>query len=400
MLRRLTVPIVLFAVASAASAALAEVPHVQGGDTPRDGTVTLEARALWQRGQEDDDLIFGAVNSVQTGPDGNLYVLDQQLSQVDVFAPDDGTLLRTLSREGEGPGESRRPEHMVFFADGTLGLAQYISGRIVHVDLQGTPLGTIMPPGSPEGDGLANIRRVRCRGGNLVVNGVRNKQAGEGMERTQYLVHCEPDGTPGVEYLSSTASTNVQRDGWIEKGSWFPSHERWDLDDRGFVYAAADRDAYLVDVFAPDGTLVRTFGRDEEPVRRTEAEKQEIRDSVVVLADGQRLPVEVKVEDTMPVIAEIHCRPGGEVWVSTTRGRRDQPEGVMMTFDVFDRDGAYVRRAAVAVPGDPKEDRLYLLPGDRLALVRGAVQARRNTFGGSRGEEAEVPVHDLTLYAY
>jgi hypothetical protein len=145
---------------------------------------------------------------------------------------------------------------------------------------------------------------------------------------------------------------------------------------------------------------VRSFGRTEKPVRRTEEEKQEIRDSVVVLANNQRLAVDVKVEDTAPVITEIHCRPGGETWVLTSRGTRDQPDGVMMSYDVFDREGAYVRRVAVAVPGDPKEDRLYLLPGDRLALVRGAVQARRNTFGGSRGEEAEAPVHDLTVYAF
>jgi len=398
MLRRLPVLVTVLAFAFASRA---EVPHVQGGATPRDGVVTLEARALWQRGQEDDDLIFGAINAVQTGPDGSLYVLDQQLSQVDVFGADDGTLLRTLSREGEGPGECRRPEHMVFFPDGSLGLVQYINGRIVRINLDGTPRDTIMPPGTAgTGAALANIRRVRCRGGHLVINGVTNTPTDDGMDRTQYLVGCDTDGNPGTVYLSRTTATNVQRDGWIEKTYWFPSHERWDLDDEGFVYAAAERNAYRIDVFAPDGALVRSFGREEKPVRRTEAEKQEIRDSVVVLSDDRRLAIPVEVEDTAPVIAGIHCRPGGEVWVSTTRSRRDQPEGVMMSFDVFDREGAYVRRVAVAVPGDPEEDRLYLLPDDRLALVRGAVQARRNTFGGSRGEEAEAPVHDLTVYTY
>ena len=398
MLRRLLVVVAALAVASAA---LAEAPHVQGGDTPRDGTVTLEAHALWQRGQEDDDLIFGAINAVQTGPDGDLYVLDQQLSQVDVFAADDGTLRRTLSREGEGPGECRRPEHMVFFPDGALGLVQYINGRIVRIGLDGTPRDVLMPPGEVnEGNALANIRRVRCRGGITVINGVRNKPVDDAIVRTQYLVRCDADGTPLVEYLSHAVSTDLRNYGWVEKDQWFPSHDRWDIDDQGLVHVAADRNAYRINVYARDGSLVRSYGRKEKPVRRTDEEKQRIRDSLVVLADGERLTVPVEVEDDAPIVAEVHCRPGGETWVLTTRGSRDQPEGVMLTYDVFDREGAYVRRVAVAVPGDPKEDRLHLLPDHRLALVRGAVQARRNTFGGSRSEEAEVPVHDLTVYAY
>lgn len=386
--------------AAPAAPAAAAVPHVQGGAAPRDGVQTLELRELWRRGDEDDDLIFGSISSVQVGPDGNLYVLDQQLSQVDVFAPD-GALVRTLSREGEGPGECRQPEHMVFFADGSLGLAQYLNGRIVRIDRAGTPLDTIMPPGSVGGgNALANIRRVRCRGGNLVINGVVNTPTDDGMARTQYLMRCEPDGTPVHEYLSATNTANLARDGWIEKNNWFPSHERWDLDEDGFVHAAVERNAYRISVFAPDGPLVRTFGRDEKPWRRSEEVKQEIRDSVVVIADGQRIRIDVQVEDDAPVVSEIACLPGGETWVLTSRGREEQPAGVMQTYDVFDRSGAFVRRVAVACPGDPDEDRLFLLGDGRAALVRGAVQARRNTFGGSRTEEAEAPVHDLTLYAW
>lgn len=383
-----------------AALAAAEPVHVQGGREPRDGRGIMEPRQLWLRGDESDDLIFGSIASVQTGPDGNLYVLDQQLSQVCVFGAD-GELLRTLSREGEGPGETRQPEHMVFLEDGSLGLAQYINGRIVRIDLEGAPLGTLMPPGSAaQGGGLANIRRVRCRGGSFVVNGVRNTPTDDGMERTQYLARCDADGRPMLEYLSRTTTSNVTRDGWIERNNYFPSHERWDLDEGGLLYAAADRNEYRISVYAHDGGGVASFGRDERPWRRTEQQKQELRDSVVVIADGQRLPIDVQVEDIDPVVLEVHCMPDGETWVLTSRGRREQEPGIMQTYDVFDRDGVFVRQAAIACPGDPEEDRLYLLGGDRLALVRGAVQARRNTFGGSRGQEPGDAVHDLAIFAY
>lgn len=390
----------ILAVLMLANLATAEPVHVQGGRESRDGRQIVQPRQLWQRGDESDDLIFGSISSVQVGPDGSVYVLDQQLSQVCVFSPE-GELVRTLSREGEGPGETRQPEHMVFLEDGSLGLAQYINGRIVRIDLEGTPLGTLMPPGSAaQGGGMANIRRVRCRGGSFVVNGVRSTPTDDGMERTQYLARCDADGRPLLEYLARTTTSNVTRDGWIERNNYFPSHERWDLNDNGLLYAAADRNEYRISVYAHDGSVVATFGRDEKPWRRTEQQKQELRDSVVVIADGQRLPIDVQVEDIDPVLLEVHCLPGGETWVLTSRGRREQERGIMQTYDVFDRDGVFVRQAAIACAGDPEEDRLYLLGDGRLALVRGAVQARRNTFGGSRGEETEAAVHDLTVFTY
>lgn len=389
-------------VMTLALSAAAAPPHVQNGDTPRDGTQTVTLQQLWQRGQEDDDLIFGAVNAVLAGPDGNTWVMDQQLSQVFVFDAD-GQLLRTVSREGEGPGETRRPESMVFFPDGSLGLAQYLNGRIVRIAPDGTPMATIIPPGSlGEGNALANIRRVRCRGGNLVINGVLNTpQDDGGMLRTQYLLRADADGHPLNDYVRRSTSTNLARDGWIEKNNYFPSHELWDIDADGNVIAATERNACLITVYAPDGTVLRTFGRDLQGARRSEERKQEIRDSVTVIADGQRIRVDVTVEDNDPVVVELHAMPGGETWVLTSRGRQERDGGAMATWDVYDREGVYVRRAAVVCPGDPMQDKLYFLDGGRAALVRGAVQARRNTFGGRQGDVVPPEaVHDLIMYRF
>lgn len=385
-----------------AASALAEVPLVQNTDQPRDGVQMVQLHEQWRRGHEDDDLFFGAIRQVLPGPDGNLYVLDQQQSQVAVFAPD-GKLLRYLSREGEGPGECSRPEDMVFLPDGTLGIAQYINGKIIKIDLAGTPRETLMPPGfdPQEGGAMSSIRRVRCRGGNFVVNGVRVQPDGQdGMVRTQYLISCDQQARPLVEYLASTVPANVMRDGWSEKSNYFPSHERWDLDGQGRLLAAADRNRYQVTVFAPDGAEVLKFGREYRREKRTAEQKQKIADSVTVLADGQRVQVDVQVEDYEPAILSLFCRPDGEVWVLTPEGRRDQEPGVMQTYDVFSPGGEFIRQAAVVCPGDHEEDRLFLLEAGKAALVRGAVQARRNTFGGNSTEQKEVPVHDLVYYTF
>jgi len=381
--------------------ALADAPAIANGSEPRDGSQLLQFEEVWHRGHEDDDLIFGSVITVEVGPDESLYALDTQLAQVHVFDAA-GELLRTLSREGEGPGETRRPEDLVFFADGSLGLVQYINGRIIRIDLDGTPLDSMMPPGynAQAGGAISSIRRARYRAGTLAVNGTRVSPTDDGMMRTQYLVRCDTDGQVLSEYAARSTASQLIRDGWIEKDNYFCSHERWDIDEQGRVIAADERNEYRLSVWNGDGSLAFTFGREAKPWRRTEAQKQEIRDAVTVLRDGERVEVKVEVEDDEPAVRELRCMPDGEIWVLPARGAREQEPGILATWDIFDAEGVFIRQVALACQGDLEEDKLVFLEGRRAALIRGQVQARRNTYGGSRGEEKEVAMHDVKVFAY
>ena len=66
----------------------------------------------WTVGGEDGDIIFGMMIDSAEGPDGNIYMLDAQLCQVEVFAPD-GEHLRTISAgPGPGSGSGRRGSGM------------------------------------------------------------------------------------------------------------------------------------------------------------------------------------------------------------------------------------------------------------------------------------------------
>lgn len=247
---------------------------------------------------------------------------------------------------------------------------------------------------------MSSIRRARYRAGALVINGARVQPAEEGMVRTQYLVRCDESGEIQTEYLSRTTAARLMRDGWIEKDNYFPSHERWDIDGTGRVMAATKRNDYLISVFESDGTVALTFGRKTRSLARTEAEKQEIRDSLTVIRDGERVEVEVQVEDNHPAVFSVFWMGPDEIWVLNSRGRHEQEPGIMQTFDVFDTNGLFIREVAVVCEGDPDEDKLVFLGNGRAALIRGAVQARRNTFGGSRGEEEEVAMHDLKVFSF
>ena len=75
-----------------------------------------------------------------------------------------------------------------------------------------------------------------------------------------------------------------------------------------------------------------------------------------------------------------------------SRSSRGRAPGIFATWDVFAADGTYARTVAIAIPGDPDEDRLLFLDDDHLLLIRGFYQASDAMWGpGGRGD-GERPV--------
>ncbi|HEY8537179.1 MAG TPA: 6-bladed beta-propeller, partial [Vicinamibacterales bacterium] len=77
--------------------------------------------------------VFGNIVDVELGPDGALYVLDAQASEVRVFGSD-GTHLRTFGRSGRGPGEFNHATGMAFDAHGTLWVMDWGNARYSGFD--------------------------------------------------------------------------------------------------------------------------------------------------------------------------------------------------------------------------------------------------------------------------
>ncbi|HXS09231.1 MAG TPA: hypothetical protein VN852_04545, partial [Candidatus Krumholzibacteria bacterium] len=75
------------------------VVHELNPATPSDGNATLTPREAWRAGGDDeDDALFGVLSSVAVDDQDNVYVLDMQLSQVNVFDRS-GKLVRTIGHE-------------------------------------------------------------------------------------------------------------------------------------------------------------------------------------------------------------------------------------------------------------------------------------------------------------
>jgi len=142
------------------SASESDVPRTMNSDGPSLGVESMELTELWRVGGEDGDLIFGRITDVIRHPDGHIYVLDNQLCEVTVISPD-GEYVRTLGREGDGPGELRQPMALAFLSDDVLAVGMGFPGKIVSLNLDGTPRQSIYPIGEPS-DGN-KIGRASCR---------------------------------------------------------------------------------------------------------------------------------------------------------------------------------------------------------------------------------------------
>ena len=78
----------------------------------------------------------------------------------------------------------------------------------------------------------------------------------------------------------------------------------------------------------------------------------------------------------------------GSLWVLTSHGSRARPEGALGVFDVFDKDGRFVRQVTLYGQGDPSED-AFFFDGDRLYVVTGFLDAAMALQGGGATEEEE-----------
>ncbi len=361
---------------------MASVPHTDNGGEPRDGIVDYTLDVQWRAGGlDDDENLFGVIMQALADEDGNLYLLDNQLSEIAVFSPT-GERLATLSREGDGPGESRRPNDMIFLPGKKIGLMQVFPGKIVQIDRQGNPAGTF-PLNTSEG-GFSVLVRGKCAGNNIVLAGVDQAFAQGMLDQTYYLRSHTTTGTMVAEYTVKTAQmnfANMMLDEVAVDFIW----TRFDVAGDGTVVVAPARNDYTIQVFRADGTLLRTFARAYEPLPRDEADSA--RAQALLEAQGRNYPVmpQITITDVEPDISGIRAFDDGVVWVQTGRGSRDLDDGVLMVYDTFDAEGVFTHQARIMAPGDGQEDLLYLIDDERAVLIHNF----RNTLMSSMGVEGD-----------
>ena len=140
---------------------------------------------------------------------------------------------------------------------------------------------------------------------------------------------------------------------------------------------------------------MRVIEREYEHCRRTDNEYQRLYDSFDNAMQGANIPYTVEIErdeyDIMPIQHGLRVRGDDSLWVLPSRGVRDQPPGIMITFDVFDPEGHFDRQVSFACPHDGTWDGFFFAGSDRYVVVTGHVEAVLAQYGAgtSTYEEGE-----------
>lgn len=374
----------------------ASLPHVRNAATPSGGMQKIQLQERWRAGGENDEVLFGVIGQVLADDQGRLYLLDSQLNQVHVYSPD-GTFLSALAGEGDGPGEIRGASDMFFLANRRLALLQTFPGKAVFLGLDGNPAGGFSFGSADPGQGSFGVLVTgRGSGSHLLVGGMRMSFNAQGRsDQTYFLASIDEQGTELARYAEKANVIDYNNLVASEEGFDF-AWSRYDLAPDGRVFLAPDREAYRIEVRRPDGTPERVIEREYAYRSRTGAEKDEARKVVQALARNYPVPPrDIVVFDTEPVITAMHCRPDGELWVRTSKGDGERGPGVLTVFDVFDRDGRFQRQIALLASGDPRQDAIYLVAGNRVVVVTQALasyQAMQGVVAEEGAEGSSVPM--------
>jgi hypothetical protein len=302
--------------------------------------------------------VFAFPAALEADAAGRLYVLDAQAAQVRVFGPD-GTHVRSLGRQGHGPGELAQPIGFALAPDGAVWVVDPRNRRYTVWDSTGAlresvrrdnDLATAPWPGRFD------------RRGRLWDVGPSSGQAGSAptlLRRDGAESAAAAFSLPAVspEQFSTTS-------GPVSSSVPVPFSPRmeWALDPDGRVWSGVTG-SYRLAHWQPGGDTLRVVERPAAPVLVSDAERDSLPAQLKWFTDqGGKVDLS-RVPRNKPAFSSLFTDDRGWVWV-----RPSVPAGTSGTaLDVFDPEGRYHGR--VTIPIVVMEGMPLIVRGDRIYTV-------------------------------
>ncbi len=368
------------------------VLYIMNGTEPSGEKVIVELEEVWRHGGEDDEEFFGLISQCVVGDDGTIYLLDTRMSEVPVYAPD-GERLDTLSREGDGPGETRTPSGLLFMPDGNLGLVQVFPGMITKIGTDGTPAG-VLEVGDATTGGFMQMYDCVSDGNQVIVTAEKIDPDGPTAQtRINFVAAFDKEGNETVRFYENSYSWDFTNFTFDEAGQNRTDFRKVACGQDGRIYVAPERDAYVINVYMADGTLERVIEREYVHRVRSDEDFNQVKATLeVVLA---QIPnAKIVPAKTEPDINSLMFGTDGNLWVTNSYSGVDQPEGILTTWDVFTPDGHFLKTVSAKCEGDGENDIIIWTPDGNAVMVTGfteAVQALQSRgAGGDEDDEEEA----------
>jgi hypothetical protein len=371
------------------------VTHVMNPKESSERPSTVEAEELWRIGGEDDEEIFGVIVDIIADDEGNFYLLDAQLNEIKVYSAD-GEFLRTIGREGEGPGEFRGAFNMFLVPGGNIGVLQAFPSKIIVLTPMGDPAGEYpLPEVGEEDGGFRALLGAQYAGDNLAITYALNQPSEAGFSQMSILALVDSKGETEIRLHSQTSSMSVSN-ALIAETEWDSFRNRWTATPDGRAFSCVKFGEYSINMWDSQGKLDRVIHR-EYPDHARNAEEME-RLLKIYKGFTRRIPLpdlKFEIEENWNQVQRLWGRDDGTLWVQTSRGSQGLPDGVLGTFDIYDERGHFTRQTTLNGDGDPQNDG-YFFVRDRLFVVTDFLHAMMALQGGA-GADDEEPGDEVEL---
>jgi hypothetical protein len=264
-----------------------------------------------------DEVMFGSINSMAVDDDGGIYAFDSQVRALRYFDAE-GNYIRTLGREGGGPGE---------YSDFVSALAVRRDGKVVLADVGNARLTLYEPDGTvaahwPVQGGIFPLDDVVVDTADHTYVPILSEPTSSSEPLETRCLHLDPQGDavetlhipshPDEPALASMESAFAEQMVKSLRGSVDPAKE-YALSPLSYVVVGVNDD-YSFNVRWPDGRTVR-IERTQGPVLYTPGERAEWQ----AVFDRYRevgYPVDLgSVPDHKPPYESFLTDEGGRLWV-------------------------------------------------------------------------------------
>jgi len=288
---------------------------------------------------------------------------------VQVVDPE-GYPYNTISREGDGPGETRFPLSILDLGEDEIGIVQPIPGKIIRMSLDNLPRGVIH---LELGHSKVAITDAKFGGGYFLASGTHHDQ--ERFRQRLFIARFDLQGQMIKEYWGYSAGPDL-----LEVLSQFRFFNPYTIDDQGYVYIAPDWNKYRIEIYDQQNHLIRVITRDYPARRRNEADRRRAMVRTIGVADPKELSEEdqqilvsrglqIKIEDYDRVVLGLWLDEQAYLWVRTSQGDNNQSSGVVCTYDVFDPQGHFIKQVELHGSINPLYDRIFFLGHSLQRLV-------------------------------
>lgn len=287
--------------------------------------------------------LFGRISALEVDAVGRIYLFDAQANDLRIFEPN-GAHVRTVGREGGGPGEFQQVIGMAWGGDGNLWIVDPSNNRVSVIDTSGSYVTSHRIPGNyvvvPWPGGAD-------REGRFYTYAQDPSAAPFGLVLVQYSVAMEPlDTIQPPRQTGSDHYYEYSRERASGRASVpFSSRLIWRLAPSSHIWFALTGEYKLYQTTLA-GDTVRTIARQFEPMAVTRSEVDSALERLEWFTrQGGRLD-RSKVPSHKPAIRDFILGDDGTLWVNPNlEGHSRRAIDVL---DVFDPAGRYLGRLELA----------------------------------------------------